>query len=168
MALVEAVRSAFSFDPPISGVREVELPATFRELSSLSRIDYADAFFVPLENPKARAAEEWVRHIVDQTSVLWRTTLPLGWFSLGLRLASPRDPRRVMGWQVTHASSDFVVLAGSSRIGMPAELVLARTQTGLLFATLVQHENLLARSIWAGMEEIHRQVVRRVLQAAQR
>ena len=150
-------------------VREAEPPPpTLVELSTLPRIDYADAFFMPLPTAETRGAGEWVRLIFSETSPLWRSALPAGWFGLGFRLGSPNDPERIMGWEIIDSSPDFVLLAGRSRLGMPAELVIERRRDGLFFATLVQQENLLARAVWAGTEAIHRQVVHRVLEAARR
>ena len=58
-------------------VREAEPPPpTLVELSTLPRIDYADAFFMPLPTAETRGAGEWVRLIFSETSPLWRSALP--------------------------------------------------------------------------------------------
>jgi hypothetical protein len=51
---------------------------------------------------------------------------------------------------------------------MPAELLLKRQQDTLLFSTFVQHENPIARAVWAGVEPGHRPVVRHVLEQGSR
>ena len=53
-------------------------------------------------------------------------------------------------------------------VGMPAELLLERRQDALLFCTFVRHANLIARAVWAGVEPVHRPVVRHVLEDAAR
>jgi hypothetical protein len=74
----------------------------------------------------------------------------------------------MLGWEVRRSIPDYVLLGASSRIGMPAELLLERQQHTLLFATFVQNENPIARAVWAGTEPVHRPVVRYVLEQASR
>jgi hypothetical protein len=49
---------------------------------------------------------------------------------------------------------------------MPGELLLERRRGALLFCTFVEHDNALARTVWAGVEPVHVPVVRRVLEQA--
>jgi hypothetical protein len=97
-----------------------------------------------------------------------RRALPWGWLALGLRLGSTRSDRYVLGWEVRRSSPNYVLLGASSRIGMPAELLLKRQQDKLLFATFVRHENANVRAAWAAIEPGHRPVVRYVLVQASR
>jgi hypothetical protein len=87
-----------------------------------------------------------------------------GWSALGLKLARGRGS--VLGWEVRRSTPDVVVLGAGSRIGMPGELLLVREPRGLLFATFVQHDNPVARKLWARVEATHVQVVRQVLARA--
>lgn len=83
---------------------------------------------------------------------------------LGLKLGSDG----VLGWEVRRSTPDHVLVGADSRIGMPAELLLERRQDALLFCTFVRHANLIARAVWAGVEPVHRPVVRHVLEDAAR
>jgi hypothetical protein len=67
---------------------------------------------------------------------------------------------------VRRSTPDSVLLAARSRLGLSAELVFERRQQTLLFATLVQKENQIARAVWAGVEPVHRPVVRYLLEQA--
>jgi hypothetical protein len=147
-------------------VREVAVPPAARRLSTLSRIDYAEAFVVETGPTQERTPERWVRAILEEAPVSTRRACVSGWLSLGLKLGSPRSDRFVLGWEVRRSTRDFVLLGAGSRIGMPAELLLERRRQSLLFATFVQHENQLARAVWAGVLPVHRPVVRSVLERA--
>jgi hypothetical protein len=74
----------------------------------------------------------------------------------------------VFGWEVRRSTPDFALLGASSRIGLPAELLFQRRQHTLLYATFVQQENHIARAVWAGVEPVHRPVVRYVLEQGSR
>jgi hypothetical protein len=141
--------------------RQVGLPPAARALSTLSRIDYEDAFFV--RSGPDRTGEQWARAVLEGAPQRVRARLLRGWCLLGLRLGSPRSRRRVLGWQIRRSTPDFVLLAAGSRIGLPAELLFKREQDGLLFATFVQQRNSLARAIWARVVPVHQRTVRSLL-----
>ena len=62
-------------------------------------------------------------------------------------------------------STPAVALLGAgSRLGLAAELLFKRHRQRLLFATFVQHENRIARALWAGVEPVHRPIVRSILE----
>jgi hypothetical protein len=130
----------------------------------LSHIDYADAFVIETENAGDRTAEQWARAILEGAPLAVRTQLVSGWSSLGLKLGRAG----VLGWPVQRSTPGFVLLGAGSRIGMPAELLLERRRGALLFCTFVQHDNAVARAVWAGVEPVHVPVVRRVLGHAAR
>lgn len=153
-------------DARLAMVRRVEAPAPARELSTLARVDYDDAHV--LETPEApdRTAEGWARAILEGAPAAMRGSLLAGWSSLGLRMGSPRDPQRVLGWEVRASAPDHLLLGADSRVGMPAEVVVLRERDGVVVATLVQHRNALVRALWAGFAAQHREVVRRLLASA--
>ena len=74
----------------------------------------------------------------------------------------------MLGWQIRASDADFVLLGADSRVGMPAELLLATRGDGLLFATFVRHDNAIARALWASIEATHVRTVRTVLELADR
>jgi hypothetical protein len=51
---------------------------------------------------------------------------------------------------------------------MPGELLFKRGHDALLFATFVQQDNLIARTVWAETETAHVRVVRQILEQASR
>jgi Protein of unknown function (DUF2867) len=143
--------------------RQVGLPPAARALSTLSRIDYEDAFFVRCGPGLDRTGEQWARMVLEGAPRKVQARLLWGWSLLGLRLGPPWSRHRVLGWQVRRSTPDFVLLAAGSRIGLPAELLFKRERDGLLFATFVQQRNSLARGIWGRVVPVHQQTVRSLL-----
>jgi hypothetical protein len=74
----------------------------------------------------------------------------------------------VLGWDVRICTPEVMLLGAESRIGMPGELLFRRQDDGLLFATFVAENNLLARAVWAMVESLHVRVVKKVLTDARR
>jgi hypothetical protein len=147
-------------------VRQVAVPPAARALSTLSHVDYEDAFLVETGPAQDRTGEQWARAVLEEAPIIMRRALPWAWFVLGLQLGSTRSDRFVFGWEVRRSTPDFVLLAASSRLGLPAELLFERRQQTLLYATFVQQENPIARAVWAGVAPGHRRVVRYVLEQA--
>jgi hypothetical protein len=151
---------------PTATVSEVSLPADARALSTLSRIDYEDAFIV--DAGVERTAREWAHAVVDDAPLAVRARLLLGWTALGLRLGPPWSSRRVLGWKVRRGGPDFVLLAANSWLGLRGELLFRSEPRGMLFATLVQQNTPVARGVWAGITARHQRVVRWLLANAAR
>jgi hypothetical protein len=149
-------------------VREVAVPPAARRLSTLSHVDYEDAFLIELGLAQERTPEQWARVILEDAPITLRRALQSGWFALGLQRSSARPERSVLGWEVLRSTPEHVLLVGSSRIGLSAELLLKRQQHRLLYATLLQQQNLVARAVWAGVAPIHRPIVRYVLEQGSR
>ncbi len=97
-----------------------------------------------------------------------QTKLLLGWSAIGLKVVDDRSDRSVLGWAVRHSSPEFVLLGADSRIGMPGELLFKRGHDALMFATFVQQDNLIARTVWPATETAHVRVVRQILEQASR
>jgi hypothetical protein len=156
-------------DDTAGTVRQIALPPAARALSTFSRIDYHDAFFVDAGPAGDRTAEQWARAVLEDAPAGVRRKLVRGWRALGLKIGSPRSGRHVLGWEVRRSTPDFVLLGAGSRIGMPGELVFMREPRGLLFVTFVRQENRIARAVWARTTPAHQRVVRSLLaQAARR
>jgi hypothetical protein len=143
------------------------VPPAARRLSTLSHVDYEDAFLIDTGPAQDRSPEQWARVILEDAPIAIRRALRSGWFALGLQLGSTRSARFVLGWEVLRSTPEFVLLAGSSRIGLSAELLFKRQEHTLLFSTLLQHGNPIARAIWAG-GVWHRPIVRYVLEQGSR
>jgi hypothetical protein len=147
-------------------VRQVAVPPAARTLSTLSHVDYDEAFLVETGPAQDQTGEQWARAILEDAPIIMRSALSWGWFALGLQLGSTRSDRFVLGWKVRRSTPDSALLGASSRLGLSAELLFKRRQQTLLFATFVQQENHIARAVWAGVAPVHRQVVRYVLEQA--
>ena len=145
----------------MSAVRQVAVPAAVRALSTLDRVDYADAFRVELEDVRSRTAEEWARAVLEDAPLAVRGQLLSGWSSLGLKVGRGS----VLGWHVRSSTPDVLLLGAGSWIGMPGELLFKRERRGLLFATFVRHGNPAARALWGRVERVHVATVRRLLAA---
>jgi len=145
----------------MSAVRQVAVTPALLGLSTLDRVDYADAFRVELEEVRGRTAEQWARAVLEDAPLAVRGQLVSGWSSLGLKIGAGRSG--VLGWSVRSATPDVALLGADSRIGMPGELLFRRERGGLLFATFVRHGNPLAGALWARVERTHVATVRRLL-----
>jgi hypothetical protein len=151
---------------PHRSVSAVTLPADARALSTLSRVDYEDAF--RLDAGVDRPAEQWVRAMLNDAPLTVRSRLVAGWLALGLNLRGPWAAHRVLGWKVQHSDPDFVLLSASSWLGLRGQLLFAREPRGVLFATLIQQNNAVARSVWVTITDKHQQVVQSLLVHAAR
>ena len=148
-------------------VRQIALPPDARALSTLSRIDYEDAFLVEI-GPSERTGEQWARAILEGAPSVLRSRLRWSWAALGLKLSRPRADRGVLGWELRRNTPEFALLGAGSRVGMPGELLFKRQQQTLLFATFVQHQNPIVRAAWARVAPQHRHVVSYLLRRAAR
>ena len=159
---------ARAWPAPSGGVRQIPVPAAVRSLSTLSRIDYEDAFLIDTASAAEQTAEEWARAVLEDAPLKVRGKLVSGWSALGLKLDCARSRRSVLGWPIRESSPDLVLLGADSRIGMPAQLLFKREPEALLFATFVQQDNRVARAMWAGTEPAHGPIVRQILEGARR
>jgi hypothetical protein len=142
-------------------VTQISLPADARALSTLPRIDYADAFIV--SGAIEHTPQQWVRAVIDDAPTRVRGRLFMGWLALGLRLGLPWSSHRVLGWRVARSEPGCMLLTANSWLGLRGELLFRREPQGLLFATLIQETNPAARAVWAKITDTHQQVVRSLL-----
>ena len=149
-------------------VTQIPVPPAARALSTLSHVDYADAFLVDAGPARDELPERLVRAALERAPAATRHRLLSGWTAIGLKLRRDRAGGTVLGWEIRRSTRDFVLLGAGSRIGMPGELLLKREGDALLFATFVQHGNPAARAVWAGVEPVHVPTVRRLLADAAR
>src|SRR5919106_1119778 len=133
-----------------------QVPPTAGALSTLSRVDYEDAFVVENGRAQDRTAEQWARAIFEDAPMRRRVPLRWAWLAQGLKLGSARSDRLVFGWELRRSTPDFALLGADSRIGMPAEILFMRQQDSLLVAVFVQYDNHIARAVWAGVRPVHR------------
>lgn len=142
-------------------VSQISMPEDARALSTLSRVDYEDAFAVTVE--REHTAEQWVRAVLQDAPPRVRGKLWLGWAALGLRLAPPWSSDCVVGWKIEHRDPGVMLLAADSWLGLRGRLLFRSEPDGLLFATFLQQTNPVARSLWAAITPRHQEVVRSLL-----
>jgi Protein of unknown function (DUF2867) len=142
-------------------VNQLSLPQDARVLSTLSRIDYEDAFAVTAD--VQQTSERWVRAVLQEAPPRVRRRLWLGWTALGLKLGPPWSSNRVLGWKAEHSDAAYVLLAADSWLGLRGQLLFRSEPDRLLFATFVQHTNPAARALWAAITPRHQRVVRSLL-----
>lgn len=147
-------------------VRKITAPPAARALSTLTRVDYEDAFLLEAGSGPDRTGEQWARAVLEDAPAGTRHALRAGWNALGLKLGSTRDEQLVLGWEIERRSPDFVLLAARSPLGLRGELLFKREQNALLFATFLQFGNPGTRAAWAGIAPGHRRVVRWLLDQA--
>ena len=148
----------------MTAVRQIEPSAKLRSLGTLPRVDYADAFAVDGVLAQSRSPEEWARAVFEGLPASRRRALRTGWTSLGLKLGPVVSDRTVEGWELRRSDPDVAILGADSRIGMPAELFVERGEDCVLFGTLVQQRNWVARRLWAAITAFHQRVVKLVLE----
>ena len=147
--------------PTTPTVSQISLPEDARMHSTLSRIDYEDAFAVTAG--VQYTPEQWVRVVLQDAPASVRRQLWLGWTAIGLKLGPPWSSDRVLGWPVKHRDSAFVLLAADSWIGLRGQLLFRSEPAGLMFATFVQQTNVASRALWAAITPRHQHVVRSLL-----
>jgi hypothetical protein len=147
-------------------VTQISPPADARALSTLPRIDYADAFKVATDVDVT--PEQWVRAMLQEAPAPVRARLVLGWTALGLRLGPPWSSHRVLGWKVKHSDPAYVLLVADSWLGLRGRLLLRTEPDGLLFATFVQLSNPAVRALWSAITPHHQHVVSSLLTHAVR
>jgi hypothetical protein len=150
----------------MSAVRRVAVPPDARALTTLTRIDYEDAFALETSAAQDRTAEQWARAVLEDAPAAFRGSLRRGWFVLGLQLGPSRTEGFVFGWELLSAAPDVALLAVRSRIGLRAELVFKREQRRLVLASFVQEQTRLARAATAAVAPVHRRAVRYLLTQA--
>jgi hypothetical protein len=160
-------KSRYRSGPVTGGVRQVDVPPEARALSTLTRIDYADAFLVDVGPTHDVEAEHWAREIMEGAPAVTRTQLLSGWKAIGLKVG-PQSGPSLLGWAVRCSTPDHLLLGANSRVGMPGELLFKKDGDALLFATFVQHGNLAARGLWAVVEPVHVRMVRDIMSDASR
>jgi hypothetical protein len=145
---------------------QVPMPPGARQRATLAHVDYDDAFLVATGPVSDRTGEQWARAMLEGAPTSTQHALTRGWWALGLRLGSTRADRLVLGWEVRRRDSDLALLGASGRLGLSGELLFEPGPDHLFFATFVQLDNLVARTLWRLIAPHHRRVVRHLLERA--
>jgi hypothetical protein len=95
-------------------VRQVAVPVAARARSTLSRIDYEDAFLVETGPARGWTGEQWARASLEDLPLLARRELSWGWLALGLKHSWTRSDRYVLGWEVRQSTPEFALLGAGA------------------------------------------------------
>jgi hypothetical protein len=145
-------------------VRQIPVPDDVRELSTLPRVDYADAFLVDTGAHPERTAEQWAKAVLEEAPAAKQAQLLSGWLALGLKVGEPGPS--ILEWAVRSCTPNTLLLGRDSRTGMPGELVFMLREEGLLFGTFVHHRTPATRAVWAAVVRTHVRTVLGLLQRA--
>jgi hypothetical protein len=145
-------------------VREVPtLPDSLRSLTTLgATTGYTDTFLVDVPVSE-RDAEAWSRLVLEEAPAPLRASLPSGWARLGLRHGPLDSQDHVLGWPIRDRTVEHILLGAESRLEMEAELLFARWEGALVFATMIRFDCVAPRVLWAGIERPHKRIVRTLL-----
>jgi hypothetical protein len=143
----------------VSLVKQVPVPPRATELAGLSRVDYADAFTVPVAAD--RPPEEWVRRLTERMPGLF-ATVRVAHRTVGLKLEPADGPDHVIGWDILHSSDSEAVLGTAGALGVP-RIVGFSSPGHVVISTLITLKNVRARAIWSIFAPLHRSVARRAL-----
>lgn len=143
----------------MSLVKQVPVPSRATELAGLSRVDYADAFTVPVATD--RPPEEWVRRLTERMPGLF-AVVRVAHRTLGLKLEPADGPDHVIGWDVLHRTDSEAILGTSGALGVPRIVGLA-SPGSVTISTLITLKDVRARAIWSIFAPLHRTVARRAL-----
>jgi hypothetical protein len=148
----------------VTAVRQISVPDHVRELGTLPRVDYVDAFLVDTSAHPNWTAERWAKAVLEEAPAATRAQLLSGWLALGLK--SAESGPSILDWAVRSSAPDAVLLGRDSRIGMPAELLFTLRPAGLLFGTFVHHRTPATRAVWAAVLRTHVRTVLGLLERA--
>lgn len=138
---------------------EVEPPQSLRNLTTLGRVDYVDAFVAEVAPDDPGGAQDWARAMFEEISRRERLEFQVVWRVLGLRLGLLPSGDRIVGWHIRDEQSSHVLLYADSWIGMPAEVLVRRVGSELTMVTFVEQRTALARAMWAKATPVHRVAV---------
>lgn len=130
-----------------------EVPPSTFALSSLPRVDYADAFSLATD---VRAdPEPWARAMFGDTPgpaerFVWRGLL-------GLRLGKGTSPETVAGWRIRGRGSDWIGLEAASWM-IDAELLVQVARGRVRLYTLLHYRKLPGRIVWTPLSAVHRRL----------
>src|SRR5215207_6651710 len=147
---------------------QVDPPQSVRELTTLGRVDYLDAFVTEVDPDDPGRAQAWARAMLEGVGRRERLEFQLVWRALGLRLGLLPSADHIVGWRILDEQPDYVLLLADSWIGMPAEVLVRRVGSELTMLTFVEQRTILARAMWATATPVHRAAVPGLLRAVSR
>ncbi|MFJ5834679.1 DUF2867 domain-containing protein [Streptomyces sp. NPDC093089] len=139
------------------------IPESIRALSSLSHIDYADAFTLQTGEDASITPEQWARAMFGDVAtaaeqLIWRGLL-------GLRLSRGRSHETVAGWQIAERGEDWIRLESASWF-LTGNLLVQATQGRVTLGTFLRYDRRLGRAVWPPLSAIHRRLTPGLLRDA--
>src|SRR4029079_16551519 len=74
--------------PMTEQVRQSEVPPSALALSTLTRVDYCDAFLFEVGSSHDESPEDLIREVLEGAPLTVRTQLLSGWSTIGLKVSS--------------------------------------------------------------------------------
>jgi hypothetical protein len=149
-------------------VSKVAVPPPARELATLARVDYEDAFLLQTAPGHDRTPEQWARFILEGPPVRLQRLLRVAWSVLGLQLGPSGSPGFVFGWELRRNTPDFALLHVRTRLGGSAELLFQPQEDALLWCTFAEAEGWFGRVFPVVVVPVHVRAVRDLLVRAGR
>ncbi|WP_194818706.1 hypothetical protein [Nocardia sp. XZ_19_385] len=148
-----------------SSVDAVDVDTEMLAFATLADIGHSDAHLLRTNRSADRSAEQWARAILEDVPGEVRAALERAWKVIALGLAPVGTERTVAGWSIAHASPDYVLLQTESTFGFAGQLLVRRSEKGVLLATFVQFHDPAARAVWDRVLPTHLGFVQSLLEA---
>lgn len=142
--------------------RPVKIPEAVRVACGLESIHYEDAFEVRSQNASAHSAEAWAREILANAPPTTRALINNGWVAAGLKARAEPFEQSLMS-RIIKSSSDAIVLAAQSKLGMRVRVVVYVLESSVGMATFVRLDTRMAHVAWGLMAPGHRWFAPRLL-----
>ena len=163
-AMLRGLERAWSAAPET--VRQIAVPPDARALSTLARVDYADAFMLECHPPHRRSPEQWARGI----SKTLRPACAAGCSRAGRRSGSSSAPPGPTGSSSAGRSSaartTSCCSAPARASGCPPSCCSSASPAGCCSPPSCSRTIPSVRALWAGTESVHVSVVRQLLEDA--
>ncbi|MEU5977589.1 hypothetical protein [Streptomyces sp. NPDC047315] len=144
----------------VVGVRRI--PESFRVLSALPTLDYADRF--TLRTDAAASPEQWARAMFGDLPspterFIWRGLL-------GLRLSGGPSPATVAGWRIAGRGEDWIRLEAASWF-LAGNLVVHSPGGRVALGTFLHYRRHPGRALWPPLSAVHRRLAPGLLRDAE-
>ena len=144
-----------------SAVGTHSIPESFRALSSLPEIDYADQF--TLSADADATPEQWARAMFGNVPSVAELLLWRGF--LGLRLSRGRSSATVAGWQIGGRGERWIRLEADSWF-LSANLLIQTAEGRVSLGTFLHYDRRLGQVVWPPLCAVHLRLVPGVLRGA--
>jgi hypothetical protein len=148
-------------------LQEHDIPREVRELTTLERTDYEEMFVVEAHGARRHAPEVWARAAIEQPPAM-RSSAPLLWRAIGLRMGSRPSADHVNGWLITERGDGWIRLEAASSYATIHVLVRVEPDEVQEAMFIRYEQRTVASAIWSVVGPFHRRVMPRLLRYAVR